>query len=115
MARKNNKGREQMWRHEPEKSNKNKAMKNCIPFEIRGVVHERSNGVCEYCGRARGNSIHHIVHRSQGGGNSLSNLINLCINCHHKAHTEPETIRKFKEAGNYDNIRLQEELWEQEG
>tara|TARA_R110000772_G_C13003070_1_gene408454 strand:+ start:124 stop:519 length:396 start_codon:yes stop_codon:yes gene_type:complete len=29
---------------------------------------------------------HHIVPRSRGGSDDKSNLINLCINCHGKAH-----------------------------
>ena len=29
---------------------------------------------------------HHIVPKSRGGSNEKSNLINLCVNCHSKAH-----------------------------
>lgn len=42
----------------------------------------RSRGYCEAnCGR-RGMDPHHVIKRSQGGDNSLENLVWLCRYCH---------------------------------
>ena len=57
---------------------------------MRPAVKERSGGWCEFghC-RAEATEVHHIRRRSQGGGNELSNLIDLC-NGHHKfIHAHP--------------------------
>jgi len=40
---------------------------------------------CEYCG-ALATDRHHIVFKSQGGGDEHSNLICLCRECHSRAH-----------------------------
>jgi len=44
--------------------------------------------VCGKCGRAdrSGFDIHHIIPRSQGGGNDIDNLCCLCRRCHNAAH-----------------------------
>ena len=41
------------------------------------------------CGK-RANHIHHIVFRSRGGTDDLSNLIGLCESCHDRAHFRRE-------------------------
>jgi DNA mismatch repair protein MutS len=43
---------------------------------------------CEVCGEAvvKDLEVHHIVQRSDGGGNSLRNLVVLCERCHDKHH-----------------------------
>ena len=38
---------------------------------------------CEVCGNTYGLQKHHIVKRSQGGGDHEDNLIWLCWDCHH--------------------------------
>lgn len=40
---------------------------------------------CENCGSSFGVSFHHLIRRSRGGENNLSNIILLCAECHHKA------------------------------
>lgn len=52
-----------------------------IPEETRRQVYERAKARCEYCGK-RGQEIHHIVYRSDGGDNHINNLILLCRKCH---------------------------------
>lgn len=44
----------------------------------RGIVAERSGGVCEVCGSARATNMHHRLNRSQGGTWAPSNLLHLC-------------------------------------
>jgi len=48
---------------------------------------ERAFGLCESCGRAQAQQVHHRLHRSHGGGESPSNLLHLCQPCHGDAHT----------------------------
>jgi len=49
---------------------------------------ERDEYICQHCDRACAYdnhplSVHHIVNRSQGGGDELSNLVSLCtFPCH---------------------------------
>ncbi|MDJ0796020.1 MAG: HNH endonuclease [Calothrix sp. MO_167.B12] len=50
--------------------------------EIRQEVLERDNRQCQVCGKEHSAQVHHIIPRSQGGTNELSNLIVLCGRCH---------------------------------
>lgn len=40
---------------------------------------------CEVC-QKEANSVHHVIFRSQGGKDTIDNLIALCGNCHHEVH-----------------------------
>ncbi len=42
--------------------------------------------MCDSCHKERGNDVHHIQFRSQGGADEPENLIILCRLCHDKAH-----------------------------
>jgi hypothetical protein len=42
-----------------------------------------------------GSHVHHRKIRKQGGSNSLSNLLNLCLVCHTFIHANPETSYKL--------------------
>ena len=43
---------------------------------------------CVYCGKTNiGFTVHHIKTRGSGGHDIPTNLINLCIPCHARAHT----------------------------
>lgn len=55
--------------------------------KVRGIIRERSDGYCEYCGLARGVEIHHRRPRAMGGTNQkstneASNGLLLCSGCH---------------------------------
>lgn len=62
--------------------------------KILQMVLERSEYCCEYCGgkeqmdgyQAPLDPPHHIIFKSQGGKDELSNLILLCRVCHNKTH-----------------------------
>jgi 5-methylcytosine-specific restriction endonuclease McrA len=58
--------------------------------EIRPLVQARANGICEVCHFAPLAHIHHKLRRSQGGGNELSNLLGVCLDCHDFIHRHPE-------------------------
>jgi len=56
----------------------------------RDAVWERQKYQCGRCGIYKGDAsiseVHHIVHLSQGGSNSLKNLVGLCGDCHAVMH-----------------------------
>jgi len=47
------------------------------------MIYQRANYQCELCGNTQGLQKHHIVKRSQGGGDNQANIILLCWHCHH--------------------------------
>jgi len=49
---------------------------------IRSAALERDDFTCQACGKKSAGQVHHIRARSQGGADSLSNLITLCGRCH---------------------------------
>ena len=65
---------------------------NPIPKPVREQVSERDKETCQRC-YAQGCHIHHIVHGGTGRRriHEIYNLITLCLECHTKAHTEPQT------------------------
>ena len=60
--------------------------------EIRQEVLRRDNRICQVCGKERSGQVHHIIPRSQGGTNELSNLITLCGKCHMVISPVPEWL-----------------------
>lgn len=52
----------------------------------RKEIYRREGFRCALCDSARYIQIHHIIPRSQGGGNHPHNLIALCSDCHALAH-----------------------------
>ena len=62
-------------------------------LRIRKRVIKRDRYQCQRCKRfyLEDNlllTVHHIVPRSEGGGNKLSNLITLCFTCHDHVELE---------------------------
>lgn len=56
------------------------------------LVYERGYLFCEWCGTSQGGfEPHHIVYRSEAPGHKKLhdklNIINLCLSCHKKAHS----------------------------
>lgn len=60
---------------------------------LREAVFTRDGYTCQYCGRTIGDDailhVHHIIYRSQGGTNRMSNLITVCDKCHTPANHKP--------------------------
>lgn len=56
----------------------------------------RDDYTCQYCKTKKGTlHVHHIVYRSNGGADTLDNLITLCKECHKKLHKgELQTFEK---------------------
>lgn len=60
--------------------------------EIRQEALRRDNGRCQVCGKERSGQVHHVIPRSQGGTNDLSNLITLCGQCHMLVSPVPQWL-----------------------
>lgn len=52
--------------------------------------------ICEYCGRRGWTHMHHIKTKGSGGNDTADNLIELCAECHAKAHTSEITKEDLK-------------------
>lgn len=73
------------------------SMENYPPdwAQRRKEVIKRDGRKCSNCGATRENAqlhAHHVRPLSEGGGNSLDNLITLCRDCHVDAHRENKSI-----------------------
>lgn len=61
---------------------------------IRRRVYRRDNHTCQRCGAKGGKEgdrrvvAHHVIPKSEGGGDGLDNLITLCHRCHARVHPE---------------------------
>ena len=73
----------------------------------------RDKHTCQCCGAKKVRlEVHHIVYRSNGGTNDLSNLITLCEKCHKKVHAgkiainkKPKKTTNFKDATTMSILR----------
>ncbi len=79
-------------------------------YNNRYFVFARDNYTCQCCGKSVGKILqtHHILYRSNGGSNSVDNLITVCTDCHiaknHKPggilyewQKEKKKVRQYKE------------------
>lgn len=59
---------------------------------VKSQIVARSNGQCEArldgCAGA-GHHLHHVLRRSQGGKETVDNLIHVCWTCHNTIHANP--------------------------
>lgn len=52
---------------------------------------------CQCCGKKNCRlEVHHLLPRSRGGSDKLANLITLCSDCHHLAHSSEEQLLAFQ-------------------
>ena len=58
--------------------------------EMRPLVKHRAGHICERCGAAPIDHVHHRLRRSQGGTNMLVNLLGVCSRCHTAIHDRPQ-------------------------
>ena len=52
----------------------------------RQAVYRRDGWRCALCDSQKYIQIHHVVKRSEGGGDEMQNLITLCSDCHALVH-----------------------------
>lgn len=55
----------------------------------RKIVKERSEGLCEVCGKRRATDMAHRLARSQNGKWTPSNILHACRDCHEGNHDNP--------------------------
>jgi len=55
-------------------------------LEIRSKILLRDHFRCQECGYFKHLEVHHIIPRSKGGSDDLTNLVTLCQRCHAKKH-----------------------------
>ena len=67
--------------------------RDAVYGQRRVQVHERGDGVCEFCRAGTMTDVHHIEGRGGADPHRLGNLIGLCGGCHRRAHGEPEWAR----------------------
>ena len=71
-----------------------KAKPHRIPDAIREAVYTRDGWLCQWCQGAGGRlDLHHKLRRSQGGPDSLANLVSVHRVCHRYIHEHPEIAR----------------------
>lgn len=66
-----------------------KKKRKALSAIARRRVYERYDGRCFRCEQPTGyrtGEVHHLVPRSQGGGNDRANLAWICPSCHHAVH-----------------------------
>ena len=64
-------------------------------YNVKSAVLHRDNYKCQICGEKQAKlEVHHIRFRSQGGSNSMDNLVVLCSECHSKVHSGELTFDK---------------------
>jgi predicted RNase H-like nuclease (RuvC/YqgF family) len=76
---------------------KKKKYKKIIPKKIRIEVLERDEYRCRDC-RCKSSvyNLHHIIPRSEGGEETVDNLITLCEHCHIERHKGEDITRLMK-------------------
>jgi hypothetical protein len=72
-------------------------------YNVKAAVLNRDTYSCQICGTKDTRlEVHHIRFRSQGGSNSMDNLVTLCKECHGKVHsgelTFDKKVKSFKHA-----------------
>lgn len=68
------------------RASKQREVKSSEPTpKVRTLVFRRDK-CCLRCGTVKDLTLHHVVHRSRGGRNELTNLQTLCVKCHWHAH-----------------------------
>lgn len=70
-----------------------------IPVKVRAQLHDRALDCCEGCGLYGATNAHHRINQSQGGQDTLSNLLLLCgsgtIGCHGWVTVNPNKSRQL--------------------
>lgn len=76
----------QRTKQPPEKVTRIARKQTRLDADVRQRIRRRDANVCRWCGRA-GEQIHHVVYRSQGGADHVSNLVLLCAEHHAMVHS----------------------------
>ena len=65
---------------------------------LKQAAKARDGYKCQCCGKKNCRlEVHHLLPKSRGGSDKLANLITLCSDCHHLAHSSEERLLAFQE------------------
>jgi 5-methylcytosine-specific restriction endonuclease McrA len=73
--------------------------------ETKKTMLERDEWKCRNCSSRSNLTPHHVIHRSQGGDNSLLNLVTLCFKCHSDHHEGRLSVERFNGDFQFRRIR----------
>ena len=80
---------------------------NKLDENLRFACLLRDNFICQYCRKKNGKlTAHHILHRENGGKDTIKNLITLCETCHKKLHRGGIKLN-IEGVGNFKDIIAQ--------
>lgn len=60
--------------------------RNNFSEAVRKQIYERDEGTCQQCKYRRGEEVHHVRFKSQGGRGVVTNGVLLCHHCHTICH-----------------------------
>ena len=79
-----------LMNHENEAFNRHWGYQKGLNYGFKNAqeaTFNRDNYTCQHCKKRAGTfNAHHIIYRSNGGADTLDNLITLCEKCHHDLH-----------------------------
>lgn len=88
-------------------------------YDNRYYVFDRDNYTCQVCNKSKDKILHthHIIYKSKGGSNKVSNLITICTECHtsenHKEGSilwkwmkDKKKVPQYKEAPFMNTLRI---------
>lgn len=84
-----------------------KEAKTILDYSKRTVANilKRAHIGCSICGWNESScDIHHIIPRSNGGGDEMSNLIIVCPNCHRICHTTQKYSKEYLQKLSMDKV-----------
>ena len=82
--------------------------------KLRAKVFERDRFRCRGCAK-QAEEVHHIIFRSQGGTDEMSNLVAICRDCHDMAHGKRSGVLPawvLQAMIHYDKFRVCCGIWE---
>lgn len=65
---------------------------------LEDYILAEQDGICPLCGKPR-QHYHHIVERSKGSFDRPDNIVQLCADCHRKAHTDRQAQKQIMKIG----------------
>jgi hypothetical protein len=71
---------------------KKRASRSKFSKMVRDEIKEKYNNQCAICLR-RACHVHHVLPRSRGGRNVITNGLLLCNNCHKEVHADNELLK----------------------
>ncbi len=79
-------------------------------YNVKSAVLNRDSYTCQICGAKYTRlEVHHILFKSNGGSDSMDNLVTLCHDCHGKVHSGKlefnKKVKSFKHASHMNIMR----------